>query len=227
MIRDLNEDNETEDEKKNANGNENESANGNEIKLSEMSSIKETSNILNKQIMISKYFLKMAKVDVQCNINNIPRDKAQGSDWYNYLKDTNYCLDEFYRGFDNFMGLSKYISNINDKLTLDSLLSVIIGLVDLKLPISDDLLILGLEYCNYCNKDDLMNALIKCVSDCLSNDNDNQRSYLYFKTFLLFSNVWNFRCNNWKSNSDNPNQNNTGKTIQSKFIFVLYFVPLF
>lgn len=186
---------------------------GNRDSLSIMQTIEEHSDLLTKQIMFSKYFVKvMGLNDVKYEIHNMKQHKLRLSA---YQGKQTYYHDSFYCSFDKLIGLSNNIGKqIDGTEIMNSFVQIIGYSLDNKMLINDDFLLLGLEYCNLdnlANKNsvDLVNKLIECVCDCLNNDSSSRyssRSYQYFKKFLLHSSVWNFRYN--KNNNNNTNKTN-------------------
>ena len=77
---------------------------------------------------------------------------------------------------------------------MHNVLLSIFGLLNTKMVISDDLLVLCFEFCNQMSNSNnglmtkFTDTLTKCVHDCLTNK--NLRNFFYFRQFLLFSNVW-------------------------------------
>ena len=154
-----------------------------------MKSIEVASDLLMQQMSFAKYFLKTIGIQVNDkNEINIKHEELIGR-----VKD--YFEDSFYYSFNELEGLK--LMNASEKVgmnILNEILFVMIELLNKKVVINDSLLVLCLQYFNYVGskvstieRDDFICAIINCVKDCLSNKKElNERSYHYFKHFLLF-----------------------------------------
>ena len=84
---------------------------------------------------------------------------------------------------------------------MNSIIVCVQSLLQLKMVVSDDLLVLCCIYSSYCKANNVKNTkmaqefvsiLIEIVENCLSGKNAyyKHRNYLWFKTFILHSNIW-------------------------------------
>ena len=82
--------------------------------------------------------------------------------------------------------------NMSPENVMSLLLECVESLIQLKMPISIDLLILSCIYANYCNNLNFFNVLQRTIIECLNGNDDNYktRNYQWFKHFILNSNVW-------------------------------------
>ena len=177
------------------------------VVTSSMQSIQDLCDLLLTQIMFSKYFLLCLGIK---NINddfNVKSEKEKLEYFLKHVRD--YMSDELYVKLDQLERGLSVIDNktrINGTDTMDSILSVVMKLIDTKMVISDDLIILSWIFCNSNsdtsgdNKHELfLNDLLNCVTDCLSGKSEYKtRNYMYFKQFLLHSNIW--YCKDSKNN---------------------------
>ena len=150
----------------------------------------ESSDVLTQQIMFAKYFFIM----FGCNISNedIKNIKKQNVNNVN-------CFNDFVVHYDKFFGLNKrdvIFKNEKEAISaMNKFVSCMIGVVKNKLVIHDSFLVFCFEYCQEIfrksGNDELLNKFIQslneCIKDCLTGEND--RNYLYFKEYLLFSNI--------------------------------------
>ena len=113
------------------------------------------------------------------------------------------AASELFYDFDKFKGLTQDIPDTGNRGNstssgMDSLVTSIITLLKHKCPISDDLLILALEYSKTSKNDKLLNQLCQALSQVLQQCLDKQYQcpetksfdYFWFKEYLLNSNIW-------------------------------------
>ena len=171
-----------------------------QAQISNMKTIENECDLLFKQIMFGKYFL------ICCGINV--------NDNYQIKKHRSYQSDELYYQLNSLAkGLSVITTDKKDGINaVNTIISAVNKLIDTKMVISDELLILSWIYGNSSNdnnnknnndnnnnhRSSVLDNLLKCVSECLSGKTDHStRSYLYFKQFLLHSNIW--YCKDYKN----------------------------
>ena len=189
---------------------------------STMKSIETIRDLFMKQTMFGKYFLRCLGVDVEDDIG--PSYKQLSLRLYDVPTATDICLKncdsgELFVSLNGLRGLALNDVSNNNAIFAEKILSAAIRLIDTKMVITDDLLVLCWEYVktrksnqtldwkqkssndNDENKDNdnnndgssnrFLKSLLNCVSDCLSGESEySARSYLYFKSFLLDSNIW-------------------------------------
>ena len=143
--------------------------------------------------MSSIYFLKCLgfsdiyqRNDEQLNIS----DKR-----VSYQKEYKNCYwDDFACDMENLIGLkmNNNNSNSNKKNVMSLVLECVESLINLKMALSIDLLILCCIYANYCNNNQFFNVLQAAIIECLDGNDANYktRNYQWFKYFILNSNVW-------------------------------------
>ena len=193
----------------------------NDISTSNMKSIETARDLFMKQTMFGKYFLRCLSIDVEDDIDL----KIKNLVLYMHIAQTNKyvtlktCTNgELFLSLNQLRGLKLNDDDdnrLNDAKFAEKMLSVVMRLIETKMVVTDDLLILCWEYAkasqnkynadknvyNYDsddNKDEdddggnrFLKSLLDCVSDCLSGEGEySSRSYLYFKLFLLHSNIW-------------------------------------
>ena len=168
-----------------------------------MKSIEEKSDLLTKQIAFAKHFLRMLgitstvggaaglanemnyKHEILIDKNENDESKTEKLDYFD---------DSFYLSFNQINGLK--LDKINKKEginIMNGILQCMIELINKRLIINEDLLIMCLIYSNAINSSSLFDTLITCANECLgvSNTNYKSRSYHYFKQFFTFSTIWN------------------------------------
>ena len=160
-------------------------------------SIENTARLLLTQIMFAKYYLVCLGINVNDDYNVEIRKHILDGDNNRQVRE--FVSDELYVKLNDLgSGLSVAHKIKDGKNVINGTLSVVNKLIDAKMIISDDLMILCWVYCNSIDsisssnkKDAFLNNLLKCVTDCLSDKTKYKlRSYLYFKKFLLHSNIW-------------------------------------
>ena len=205
-----------------------------QLQTSNMKSIENTSDLLYKQIMFGKYFLICCGIN---NVNDDYQIKSEKISFYNYYfgryryKIKHFMTDELYYSINQLKSGLLAITDHDDKKqdkkedefeqqpelgtignsgnnVMNGIISVVNKLINTKMVIGDDLLVLSWIYCqnnsnNSNNNSQLfLDNLLKCVEDCLSKKTDySTRSYLYFKQFLLHSNIW--YCKDYTSDNNN------------------------
>ena len=190
----------------------------NDLSVSIMKSMEDICDLLLKQIMFSKYFL------VCLGINNVNDDVDMNTkqEELHYAKRT-YMSDVLYVSLDKLQTVLSVVGknktkNINGVNVMHGVLSVLKVLLDKRMIISDELLMLCWVYYNVIDnnrnkntklrneidignyKDEFLKQhLLACVTDCLSGkSNYGKRNYIYFKEFLLHSTIW--YCKDNKNN---------------------------
>ena len=146
--------------------------------ISNIGGIEEASDLLFKSIMFLQHFLKILGLNVNHNIENIKHERL--------IKNTNtrfeneillpYYNDECYCNFDSFLGLaSKNVNNFKVTHIMDLLLYCILCLLNRKMMLSCDILMICFEYCytrvNINNNkllEKFKNTLLNCVDECVS-----------------------------------------------------------
>ena len=189
-------------------------------------SIDEKYEQFQKQSMFSRYFLTC----LGCDVNNIEQINMKHELLESYDRRGNIFYkdlysDDFYRKYSQFSGLNGNSSVIckNTKeanLLMSNVVLGVIRLLETKMVISQDLLILCFEYCkmvsnenknnssysynsNSGSKNDLLTQFIDTLNnvtkECLASNAQTtteidkltkQRSYAWFKEYLLNSNIW-------------------------------------
>ena len=178
--------------------------NKNELSTSNMKSIQDLCDLVLKQIMFSEYFLLCLGIK---NINDDVNINAKKHE-LRYDKHSNardFMTDLLYRKLNELKrGLLVNDKEINGVNVMNGIVSVVMKLIDTKMVINDDLMILTWMYCNSNEKGELfVQHLLNCVTDCLSGKSEYKtRNYMYFKQYLLHSNIW--YCND-SSKGDNKN----------------------
>ena len=161
-----------------------------------MKSIQDKSDLLLKQIMFSKYFLLCLGIknvnddfDIKPQAHRL-RIKKDKDIYRDFMSDVLYVkLDKLTLG----LGVNeKGGINLNGRNVANGIVSVIMKLIDTKMIINDDLVILSWIFCNANGKSKIfLNHLLGCVTDCLNGKSEYKvRNYFYFKQFLLHSNIW-------------------------------------
>ena len=186
----------------------------NDLSVSVMKSMEDICDLLLKQIMLSKYFL------VCLGINNV-NDDVEMKITHEQLFTTNveFMTDVLYVPLDKLQGRLSVVGKTQNGINvMNGVLSILIQLLDTRMIISDELLMLCWVYYNAIDnknnkntkiqlqseinisKDKFLQHLLNCVSDCLSGQsNYATRNYIYFKEFLLHSNIW--YCKDNKNNT--------------------------
>ena len=164
--------------------------------------------------MAAKYFLMILGckiLDIELNI------KHESLEAWNHYK--NCFTDDFYKNYDNFIGLNKtrviFKKNKEANKLMNNIVYGIIGLLDTKMIVNEGMLITCFEFCNLMalqiennnnNKkekkkennllliDNLINTLQNLIEGCLATK--NSRNFLYFKQFILNNNIWFCKYNN-------------------------------
>ena len=110
----------------------------------------------------------------------------------------NHFSDCLYRSWKDMTGIIDGNVTNDSSVTLNSIISCVIRALRLKIAISDDFLVLASIYAN-CSKfyhlkiaKEFSKTLDETIEECLSSKNieDKQRNYLWYKMYLLHSNVW-------------------------------------
>ena len=188
---------------------------------SNMKSIETARDIFMKQTIFSKYFLRCLGINVEDDIDLQIKNKLLRI--YNVPTATSIYIKkctnvELFVRLRELCGLELGDNEqLNDTKFAEKILLVVMRLIETKMVITDDLLILCWEYVKasqhmhnaqknvYDSKEDdnkdnsstahggnkFLKSLLDCVGDCLSGESEySSRSYLYFKLFLLHSNIW-------------------------------------
>ena len=157
-------------------------------------------NSFMNQNSFSKYFLQKIGVeneketDDEYIIAQAHKTDHEGKDDYDPADEHNYD-SEFYVSLKDLVGLKKSdgYNNINDgSRIMKYIVNTVISLLKLKVVVSDDLIVLCTIY--DCNT--MSSVLIDVIKECLLSDNvrPNEefatRNYVWFKHYLLDSNVW-------------------------------------
>ena len=205
--------------------NGNNSSNFDDLPVSIMKSMEDICDLLFQQIMFSKYFL------LCLGINNVTDDvemkikqEKLGNSKREFMSDVLYVpLDKLQPAL-SVVGINENEINktneINGANVMNGILSSSMRLLDKRMIISDELLVLCWVYYNVIDdindsksnkisisysKDEFLQHLLNCVSDCLCDKsigddeyNYGKRNYIYFKEFLLHSNIW--YCKDIKNN---------------------------
>ena len=81
---------------------------------------------------------------------------------------------------------------IDDKAAMSSILECVKSLIQLRMAVSIDLLILCCIYSNYMNNISFFQTLSSTIIDCLDGQDENfkTRNYQWFKHYILNSNLW-------------------------------------
>ena len=124
---------------------------------------------------------------------------------------------DLYCSYQDFKGLINYNNNgiQNDKNTktgnMMDLVYVMIGLLQKKMLVSQDILVLCYVYCTLDGNGKLFNQFVDClnnvVNECLGSNNDNvnelckTRNYIWFKEYLLHNNIWLVKYGDDKNNT--------------------------
>ena len=163
---------------------------------------------LMNQLMSATYFLINFGVKMnQATDIDIEHKSMESSGRY-----VGHYTDDFYRSLNDLTGLTRNGLNENDAIeTMDKMVDCALTLLELKMIPSQDMLILCWLYClqNEENKSKLSTRFIKvlneAVNECLESQSNSSsksddekeswlqvkaRNYLWFKTFLLRSNIW-------------------------------------
>ena len=136
-------------------------------------------------------------------IKNSPKHHSLEADIYGgTYKD--HFRDDFYCNYDEFAGLTETNVIFKDPIlanqAMNNVVCCVLKLLKCKLVISQDLLILCYMYCVSVEHDksfDLFETFVNTIEnvsyECLGSDNNNnkmkQRNYVWFKDYLLFSNL--------------------------------------
>ena len=146
--------------------------------LSNNNEISKNVNKFSRQIMYAKYFLLNIGFNIENDIIN--------------LKNNN----DFFIEYNKLVGLKNNEIKLLDPNGnfMNSLVKIVIDMLNKQLLLSDDILVLCFEYLQQCVRDnksgvinEFIDSLINCVSNCLNSN--NARNYYYFKEYLLFSNI--------------------------------------
>ena len=189
--------------------------------VSNMKSLYDEADVLFKQIMFSKYFLLCLGINVNDDV-----DIKSSQEILTYLGGGVKKKVRYYMNDELYYRLGKLTSGLsivgdddvkNGLNIINGIISVVMKLIETKMIIQDELVILSWIYCNYCSrsgsnsdiKNKFLDSLIYCVEECLSSSKTEYkiRNYLYFKQFLLHSNIW--YCND----ISNDNNNNSNKLL--------------
>ena len=202
------------------NNNSNNNNRENDLPVSIMKSMEDICDVLLKQIMFSKYFL------VCMGINNVGDDVEMKIE-QEFLNGScrPYMTDVLYVQFDKLQAVLSVVGENKKEMNainvMNTILSILIKLIDTRMIISDELLMLCWVYYNVIDnnksrskhimveteinisKDEFLKHLLNCVSDCLSDKSEDEynyktRNYIYFKEFLLHNNIW--YCKDNKNN---------------------------
>ena len=124
--------------------------------------------------------------------------------------------NDFYRSWTHLIGLKGVLSHKDGTLTINNLLKVLESLIEMKMPICDDLLVLSCMYSN-----DFIQFLKKeIIVNCLNETNNDfkSRNYQWFKHYILESNIFFVKLNINDNPNDKLNDNNkTDDNSKTKF----------
>ena len=167
--------------------------------------IKEKYYQFKQQLLFARYFLMLLGCNIrhtQCQMTKHD-DKRLYVDFGKFNGLTGVSVGQHSRS-NSASVLQKTMnifSNINGNgaRIMDNVVKGMIGLLEKKLVISDDLLVLCMEYCHNVNTggdllNKFLNALQSACNECLMHPKDDdkykRRNHAWFEQFLLFSNIW-------------------------------------
>ena len=143
---------------------------------------------------------------------------------HDLIKGTTMYIDEFYVPINQMAGLKEtaHVDKVDDEKanliqdknirsqntsTMREMVIRMIDLINKKVVICDAMLILCFEYCKYNDNkllhlfiETLKNAVLQCLDDELIKKSQKVRNYIWFKKYLLHSNVW--LCKNVTNEKD-------------------------
>ena len=178
-----------------------------------MQSIQDSCDLLLKQLMIAKYVLICLEIDNVTDDFEVKSEKHKLNDGsVDKVTVGEFMSDQFYVKLDKLKDTLSVIDSdqfdhkINGVSVVNGIVSVVMKLMDTKMVISDDLMLLCWIYCdsirsskNNAVKNQFLKSLLNCITDCLSGKSEYKlRNYMYFKQFLLHSNIW--YCKDSESN---------------------------
>ena len=189
--------------------------------------VKLTYQSFRKQTSFVDYLLIALGCDIKLllnsNNNNCKVTHKALEEKNSFEDDLFYDLDKFdmlvSNGFDDDDSSSA-------RVNMDNFVMATIKLLQLKLPISTELLILCFEYCQSVgNTDKFVQTLRETIKQCLDPDTQNEvelRNYIWFKEYLLQSNIWLCRKRNGNENENKNKNKNENKVVQNPMDGVLY-----
>ena len=171
------------DDSKNANNDESD-VTANET---ENETVNNVADLFLEQIMFSKYFLMNLGFNI-CNevISNLTHKDVEN-------------VSDYFLNYDKFDGLRKRDVIFKDSKEsinmMNNFVLCVMSMIKNKVVIQDSFLILCFEYCNQLykqtNDNKLLNKLVDCFYNCFKQclTGKNEKYYIYFKEYLLFSNI--------------------------------------
>ena len=188
-----------------------ESKTDDEDEIANAEAIDTASDEFTKQTMFARYFLMLLGCKVQNEQLTVEHNKIETCQYDDHYE------DDFYRNYSDFTGLIERDvickdNNFKDAIScMNHVVACVIGLLKSQMIVSDDILVLCFEYCQDANHSELLQQFVGALNDtihqCLGKK--SLRNYMYFKQFLLFSNVWFCRMNNSNANGRGDGINNT------------------
>ena len=187
--------------KENETGKEKEKEKENGLNVMNMQSLSLRYDSFSNSLMAGIYFLKCLGFDDinqenerQLNIRHelvTHRNELYGNCYWDDFVCNISSLDGLKIGSnDNNVNINVNKNSNNDVMTL--LLQNVVSLIELKMPLSIDLLILSCIYANYCTNFNFFDTLESTIMECLNGSDDNYktRNYQWFKHYILNSNIW-------------------------------------
>ena len=164
-------------------------------------------NQFNNQLISSIYMLKKFGIKDINRLNekllNVKHEVLTTRD-YRYYKDCYW--DDLYVTLTDMKGLDPLKEQ---SVNVGNILETVIALIKLKVPLSDDILVLCGIYANYCCRSDsgddnndnanskqlgqeYFKVILDTIKECLNGQDNNfkTRNYMWFKRYLLNSNIW-------------------------------------
>ena len=175
---------------------ENDKDNNNMNVVSSVKSITDRCDLFIKQTLFAKYLLVSLGINVIAEVTNIPHEAEEAIGGFGGFKRM-FEGDELYVDFNHFVGLCTKTNNGSNGM--HSIYESILRLISTKTSINDNLLILCWQYVQSSSgigSNDSNSAIDKFITPLLTPIRSYTRltcqifTYLFFKQFLLNSNIW-------------------------------------